>query len=137
MTAWCNGAPGIGLARLSTLEQLDQVATRGEIDAALKTTLSHGFGRNHCLCHGDLGNLELLLHAGRILNDLRFGVEVCSVASAIVEGVAQNKVLCGTPMNVTTPSLMTGLAGIGYGLLRLAERQRVPCVLTLEPPLKN
>jgi len=30
--------------------------------------------------------------------------------------------------------LMTGLAGIGYGLLRLANPDRVPSVLVLEPP---
>jgi len=29
---------------------------------------------------------------------------------------------------------MTGLAGIGYGLLRLAEPKRVSSVLALEPP---
>ena len=137
MTAWCNGAPGIGLARLSTLEQLDDVATRGEIDAALKTTLTHGFGQNHCLCHGDLGNIEVFLHADRVLNDSRLDVELCSVAGVVVESIEENKVLCGTPMSVATPGLMTGLAGIGYGLLRLAEPQRAPCVLTMEPPLRN
>jgi type 2 lantibiotic biosynthesis protein LanM len=137
MTAWCSGAPGIGLARLSTLEQLDEVATHGEIGSALKATLNHGFGQNHCLCHGDLGNIEVLSQAGRILNESQLSAEVCSVASAVVKRIAENKVLCGTPMSVATPGLMTGLAGIGYGLLRLAEPQRVPCVLTLEPPLRN
>ncbi len=29
---------------------------------------------------------------------------------------------------------MMGLAGIGYGLLRLAAPERVPSVLVLEPP---
>jgi hypothetical protein len=29
---------------------------------------------------------------------------------------------------------MPGLAGIGYQLLRLAATERVPSVLTLEPP---
>ena len=29
---------------------------------------------------------------------------------------------------------MTGLAGIGYGLLRIAEPARVPSVLLLSPP---
>jgi lantibiotic modifying enzyme len=29
--------------------------------------------------------------------------------------------------------LLTGLAGIGYGLLRLAFSERVPSVLLLEP----
>lgn len=137
MTAWCNGAPGIGLARLSTLEQLDEVRTRGEIDAALKTTLNHGFGWNHCLCHGDLGNIELLLQSRRILADSRWDADVCLLTGVVVENIAENKVLCGTPMSVSTPGLMTGLAGVGYGLLRLAEPKRVPCVLTLEPPLRN
>ena len=30
-----------------------------------------------------------------------------------------------------SPELMTGLAGIGYQLMRLAEPQRVPSLLTL------
>lgn len=61
MTAWCNGAPGIGLARLCSLPHLDDSEIRAEINTALKTTLAQGFGMNHSLCHGDLGNLELTL----------------------------------------------------------------------------
>jgi lantibiotic modifying enzyme len=41
----------------------------------------------------------------------------------------------GVPFAVETPGLMAGLAGIGYGMLRLAEPRYVPSVLTLEPPL--
>jgi lantibiotic modifying enzyme len=37
-------------------------------------------------------------------------------------------------MEVESPGLMTGLAGIGYGLLRVAAPARVPSVLTLEGP---
>ncbi|HYO51923.1 hypothetical protein [Archangium sp.] len=33
-----------------------------------------------------------------------------------------------------TPGLLMGLAGIGYGLLRLAAPERVPSVLTLAMP---
>jgi len=40
----------------------------------------------------------------------------------------------GLPLNVETPGLMTGLAGIGYGLLRLADPEQIPCLLLLEPP---
>jgi type 2 lantibiotic biosynthesis protein LanM len=137
MTAWCAGAPGVGLARLSALEQPGDVATRGEIDAALKTTLNHGFGQNHSLCHGDLGNIELLWQAGQIFNDSRWHAEASQLGGMIVESIAGNEALCGTPMRVATPGLMTGLAGIGYGLLRLAEPQRIPSVLTLEPPPRN
>ena len=137
MTAWCNGAPGIGLARLCTLELLDDTATRREIDVALETTLRLGFGQNHCLCHGDLGSVELLLHSDKRFDDPRLCSAVDSVACTIVDSIAENKVLCGTPMSVATPGLMIGLAGIGYGLLRLAQPQRVPSILTLEPPRRN
>jgi lantibiotic modifying enzyme len=36
---------------------------------------------------------------------------------------------------VEMPGLMLGLAGIGYGMLRLAEPAHVPCVLRLAPPV--
>jgi lantibiotic modifying enzyme len=40
----------------------------------------------------------------------------------------------GVPLGVETPGLMTGLAGIGYQLLRLAEPEKVPSVLLVAPP---
>jgi len=137
MTAWCHGAPGIGLGRLATLQQLDDPAVREEIETALRTTLDHGFGRGHALCHGDLGNLELLLQAGTVLADRRWHEEAYCLAGPIADCVSRNEGRCGTPREVESPGLMTGLAGIGYGLLRLAEPARVPSVLTLEPHLDS
>ena len=65
-TAWCHGAPGIGLARLRALPHIDDAVTRGEIHAALRATAGAGPGMGHCLCHGDLGNLELFLLASSL-----------------------------------------------------------------------
>jgi lantibiotic modifying enzyme len=135
MTAWCHGAPGIGLARLQSLAHLDDATVRAEIDAALRTTLSQGFGHNHSLCHGDLGNLELLLMASETLEDPRWTREVKRLSAAILVSIERDGWLCGTPQGVESPGLMTGLAGIGYQLLRLAEPQRVPSVLALAPPI--
>jgi type 2 lantibiotic biosynthesis protein LanM len=134
MSAWCHGAPGIGLARLGSLSYLDNLEIRAEIDVALRTTLAQGFGGNHSLCHGDLGNLELLLQASQVLPDPQWKAQTERIASTILESIHQHGWLCGVPLGVETPGLMTGLAGIGYGLLRLAEPERVPSVLTLEPP---
>jgi class II lanthipeptide synthase len=133
MTAWCHGAPGIGLARLHSLPHLNETAVRAEIDTAIHT-LARGFGGNHSLCHGDLGNLELLLQAGQVLDYPRWGAHVDRIAAIILESINQSGWLCGTPLGVESPGLMTGLAGIGYGLLRVAEPRRVPSVLVLEPP---
>jgi lantibiotic modifying enzyme len=135
MTAWCHGASGIGLARVSTLRLRDDATTRSEVRVALETTVREGFGHNHSLCHGDLGNLDLLLQAGRVLGDARWQEETRRIAGPILGSIRQHGWLCGVPHQVETPGLMTGLAGIGYELLRLAAPERVPSVLTLEAPL--
>ena len=59
------------------------------------------------------------------------------MAAAALESIRQNGPICGVPSGVETPGLMTGLAGIGYGLLRLAEPRRTPSVLALEPPPRD
>jgi type 2 lantibiotic biosynthesis protein LanM len=134
MTAWCHGGAGIGLARLTCLPYVDDPAVRGEIDVALETTRAEGFGWNHSLCHGDLGNLELLAQAGRVLGDVHWHGEAERVGDAILETIDRDGWVCANPVGVESPGLMTGLAGIGHGLLRLAEPDRVPSVLILEPP---
>jgi len=135
--AWCHGAPGIGLARLQSLRHFDEAELRAEIDTALQTTLARGFGRNHSLCHGDLGNLELLFQASEKLSDPHWRDQVNRVTAMTLAGIDRGGWLCGNPLGLEAPGLMTGLAGIGYQLLRLAEPTRVPSVLLLEPPLSE
>ncbi len=137
MTAWCHGAPGVALSRLRLLAHLDDPAFLQEIEAALATTLESGFGLNHSLCHGDLGNLEPLLLAGSLLGDRRWEGEVARLSAVVLESVERDGWLCGVPEGVETPGLMTGLAGIGYGLLRLADPGRVPSVLAFEGPRRS
>jgi type 2 lantibiotic biosynthesis protein LanM len=133
-TLWCHGAPGIGLARLRTLPYLDDAPTRAEIGTALQTTLTTGFGYNHSLCHGDLGNLELLVQAQQRLAEPRWREAVGHLTSQILAGIQSHGWRCGTPRQTESPGLMTGLAGIGYGLLRLAAPADVPSVLVLARP---
>jgi type 2 lantibiotic biosynthesis protein LanM len=134
MVAWCHGAPGIGLARLLSLPYFKDRETNSEIDISLRTTINEGFGGNHSLCHGDLGNLELLLQASLTLSDPQWREHVDRFAAIILESIDKYGWLCGVPLGVETPGLMTGLAGIGYGLLRLADPDLVPSVLTMQPP---
>jgi type 2 lantibiotic biosynthesis protein LanM len=129
---WCHGAPGIGLARLRSLEYLDDSQIRDEIRVALTTTLARGFGGNHSLCHGDLGNLELLTEASRRFGDPGLQNEARRIAAFTLESIRRNGWISGVPLGVENPGLMSGLAGIGYGLLRLVDPSRVPSVLTLQ-----
>jgi len=134
MTAWCHGAPGIGLARLHSLLYVDDTATRAEIDTAQETTLANGFGDNHSLCHGDLGNLELLLQTSETFTDTERRGQLNRLAAVILEDIERNGWRCANPVGIESPGLMTGLTGIGYGLLRMVEPKIVPSVLMLEPP---
>jgi lantibiotic modifying enzyme len=133
-TSWCHGAPGIGMARLATLAYHDDAEIRGEIEVATRTTLAQGFGDNHCVCHGDLGNVELLLLGGEVLGDAELTAQAYRHAAAILRDIHESGIRCGVPRHVETPGLFTGLAGIGYQLLRLADPARVPSILTLALP---
>ena len=135
MTAWCHGAPGIGLGRLTSLPCLEEREIRQDIAVALETTQAHGFGSNHSLCHGALGNLDLLIEAQVRLGSADLQPSINAIAAMIVADMRQNGWCCGNPLGVESPGLMTGLAGMGYELLRLAEPTRVPSVLALAPPV--
>lgn len=39
-----------------------------EIRCALENTINNGFGNNPTFCHGDLGSLEVIYKAGKVLN---------------------------------------------------------------------
>lgn len=143
MVAWCHGAPGVGLSRIRMLPFIstkkDKDECLSEIRAAAVTTLNTGIGSNHCLCHGDLGNLDFLLQAARTLNDKDLENDVYRYAKSILEDMDQSGWCCGggsqlrSDRSLELPGLMLGLAGIGYGLLRLSSPDIVPSVLTLEP----
>ncbi len=134
MSAWCHGAAGIALGRLDSLPWLDDAGTREEIAVAVETTLVQGFGKTHCLCHGDLGNLEPVLRAAEVLGRPDLRERAGRIAGGALAFLREKGPVFGLPGSTEPPGMMVGLAGIGYGWLRLAEPGRVPSVLTLDPP---
>jgi type 2 lantibiotic biosynthesis protein LanM len=127
-SSWCRGAAGIGWALLKCLPLHPGVAISCEIDAAIEMTQRRGFGQTHCLCHGDIGNAEFLFESG---TDLR-RPELITQAKLRIANCLTEPWRCGNPKRVESPSLMTGLSGIGYGLLRAAFPGQLPSVLMLE-----
>jgi type 2 lantibiotic biosynthesis protein LanM len=134
--AWCYGAPGVGLTRLQALPHArtpqEETALRREIAQALRRTLERGPGQNHCLCHGDLGNLDFLLQARERLQDPALAADLHRFQEIVLASLDHDGWLCGTRGSIESPGLMNGFAGIGLGLLRLAAPGRVPSVLVLE-----
>ncbi|MGQ0764238.1 MAG: lanthionine synthetase LanC family protein [Gemmatimonadota bacterium] len=133
--AWCHGAPGIGLARLRALARTGSEMYRPDLEAAMRTTRRTLEDRDlqtemsYVLCHGQLSLFEFLRDSAEILGD-RAALEVADQvpargaerhgedASGWASGVGRG----------SHPSLMIGLAGIGYTYLRIAYPD-VPSVL--------
>jgi len=137
LNAWCHGAAGIALARLHSLRYgIEDAAIRAEIVTAISTTIAEGFGDNHSLCHGDLGNLDILVQVEERSPEPSLTAARRRATALVLRSLRRDGYLCGIPLDVESPGLMTGIAGIGYGLLRLAAPGRVPSVLALAPPEK-
>jgi lantibiotic modifying enzyme len=133
--AWCYGGPGIGLARVAAMRDIDNPIVRQDLQRAIQATLSYGPGANHSLCHGDLGNLDFLLQASQATGDQELVLKVDELTNQIIASMKKYGWLCGVPLSVESPALMNGLAGICYGLLRMAEPDRIPSILILGPPV--
>ncbi|MGC4759094.1 type 2 lanthipeptide synthetase LanM family protein [Micromonospora trifolii] len=145
MVAWCHGGPGIALARadlagyVDDRELLDRDlcdASTGMLRFGLTGEVITGTG-NHSICHGDLGNVEALLATARARGDEDAARQAELVAASILDYIDRDGWLCGVPLGAETPGLMSGIAGIGYNLLRLALPDRVPSVLLVEPPVST
>jgi lantibiotic biosynthesis protein len=127
LTAWCHGAPGIGLSRLRAWQILGREVYREEAETAIRTTLkSFSDDESYCLCHGHAGNAELLLCASEVLGKPEYREAAERIG---VEGAEPWH--CGGPTENETPDLMLGLAGIGYHYLRLHDAEANASVLML------
>ncbi|HSU13182.1 lanthionine synthetase LanC family protein [Longimicrobium sp.] len=140
MSAWCHGAPGIGLSRLRAWQTLGEQQYLDDAKAALQSTLDSlaDARMNYSLCHGRGGNAETLMVAAEILGDEQY---LQRPREAAMEGweayESQGKPWpCGTMQGVSDPGLLLGDSGIAYFLLRLA-RPETPSVLLVTPPAET
>jgi type 2 lantibiotic biosynthesis protein LanM len=136
---WCAGAPGIGLARLACFSYDRNKESLRDLETAVRWIRARPPRKTNHLCCGELGNLELLLSAGRrlerenwVADAQRRGASVLARApQSPSTGIAfqANVGLCDS---IFSPGLFDGIAGVGYQMLRLAAPDRVPCVLLWE-----
>ena len=126
MAGWCAGAPGIGMARLMTLEQMDTAETRDEIKNAVAFTSSQLFSpdaSDHYCC-GNAGRVDFLLQAGMDLNRPELLDLAIAGGSYMVHRAKDLGHYTFSGDNngpIFSPGLFTGLAGVGWTLMRLAS----------------
>lgn len=106
-------------------------AVRSAFDAALAEAMPSLLAQrpdNHSLGRGVLGYLDLARSAADALDDAALRDRVARHAAGVLADIDRGP-RTGAPLAVPAPGLMAGLAGIGYGLLRLAAPAAVPSIL--------
>jgi lantibiotic modifying enzyme len=134
--AWCHGAPGVALARLGMVAVIgDPVVYRDLEDALAITTGLPESTRDH-LCCGNFGLIEILHTAGHILGN----PELIVLANKLVQqalirardgGFSFSSISTNENCIQFQPSLLRGVSGVGYALMRLIHPNTLPCVLML------
>ncbi|MGH9424650.1 MAG: lanthionine synthetase LanC family protein [Thermoanaerobaculia bacterium] len=132
---WCHGPPGIALSRTLLAASLDDSFLREEAVEGARACLI-GESRSDCLCHGTLGNLDIFMTITADSTDAELKAAGLAFSSRIWQD-ARNRGFwrSGVPgHDVGLRGLFMGIAGVAYGLLRVAAPGRVPSVLFLEGP---
>jgi lantibiotic modifying enzyme len=126
---WCSGAAGSLLARLC----LSLEAGMAGLRSASRTLTERPMLRDLSLCHGELGIADAVAVLAATCQGEDALPALRHKVGLMLDAVSRHAPCCGTPGGISTPGLLNGLAGIGYGLLRLGFAKRVPSVLLLEP----
>jgi type 2 lantibiotic biosynthesis protein LanM len=135
--SWCNGLPSVAFARILTSVSMDDPLFAGEIVVGANRILETGAPADSCLCHGVLGNAEILEACGRYcdIEEWRRTARTWAASTArSVEGLERDLLL---PLHGRFAGLLCGLSGIGWELLRFAHWGKIPSVLMLEPPRRR
>ncbi len=127
--AWCHGSSGILLSRLELQSSDDNyVKNQSKIDInhAISNIKEFGFGKEQNLCHGDIGNALIMLKYAQHTQEDKWNVILQDYFSKVIP-----EYILELQNNIQPLGLMTGLAGVVYGLLLFYD-SRLPNVLTLE-----
>ena len=134
--SWCHGSAGIALGRILIGNLIGGSQDDLIYTAALKETKSDFWIESHCLCHGTLGNLEILGEVRKLdpsaVTDVEWE-ELSKLVFAKITASGWHSITVEQSMNL---GLMTGLAGVGYAHLRSASSTLIPSVLFLQSPYK-
>lgn len=136
LNQWCFGAPGLALGRLLALDGVDDprlaAELTSEMERALELTARPELTVMDHLCCGGMGRADVLLYAYERRGDERRLEAARELAGRTLDRFHTGRPLRGlAPSEHRDPSLYSGEAGIGYGLLRLAHPHRFPCLLAL------
>lgn len=132
---WCHGSYGILLARAHIGALLPSVPTELLlVDRMLEDLSAEQEGPiGHSMCHGELGNRNVLLDVRRLVP----GLEPADTEERIqINRIPEQLWMTGMHPDIESLGLFTGLSGIALGMLRFLD-PKVPSILSLDIPLQE
>lgn len=131
MTAWCHGAPGIGLSRIAAFKLTGDQTYELDSNRAISTTRSI-LPHDISLCHGLAGNLDTFIESYLAFDRVQdweyaqdFGKQLLQRWQDLNIALQNDKKF----QERLDPTLLMGIAGVGYALLRLHNPQKTASIL--------
>ena len=135
---WCHGAAGIILSYIKSSKLLNRDLTSPYIVAAFNDIIQNGMSGQDCLCHGSLGNYEVLVSMAELLkNDELKNVVRNELYKKVISmtGRHENWITGLNNQQYSLIGLFLGLSGISYNIMRVFWQDEIPSVLTLDSPI--
>ena len=125
---WCHGSTGIGLSRIMIQKYYNDPTINEEIELSVSLA-SNNLKIDDCLCHGNFGDIELLLNYYETNTSESFDL---LVNKKITDIFCHNDYRIRSLGSFISLGIYTGLSGVGYELLRLYSPSTVPSILKLQ-----
>lgn len=131
--SWCHGSPGILLSKLLLSKNgfyYDDL--NKEIEISLNNTKKYGIGNNPTYCHGDLGNLSILILASKLFKDTGIENKCHHIFQELYENILSKEWMNNKYKSTNNYGLMVGLSGWGYSMLSNYSKQEISNFLWLD-----
>lgn len=115
---WCHGLPGITLSRLELFKL--GLISKSQLLSLVNSimTSNHNISLDHSICHGILGNVDILIECNKFLNCNYIKRYIYTEINNFVESTQSKSYLSGHPSKIPIDNFMLGKYGIAYILLR-------------------
>ena len=132
--SWCHGAAGIALSRIMLISFCEKDSLTFKELTIAESQVKKRIGYNLSVCHGTMGNLEILKAIDSILYDgHKYETRILEWINSIIKLIKEEgKILCGDDNLDSQLSMFMGYAGVGYQLLRMYDWQHLPSIMCME-----
>lgn len=103
-----------------------------DIAKSVKKVLESGFTGVQCLCHGDIGNLDILSQYAIKFQNKELLVKVQAALNTLLKQTKKESWNLGLMMNIQNIGFMLGTSGIGYTLMRFYTDFQLPSILSVD-----